>query len=94
MADLLRDYGTIDVLDRVLDKGIVIEGWWKISLAGISLMTLDGRIVVASIETYLRYAPSLARTDSFPWAELQIPERPPVVTVPVRPPAKRRVRAR
>jgi gas vesicle structural protein len=49
----------IDVLDRVLDKGIVIDGWGRVSVAGIDLMTVDGFVVVASIQTYLQYAESL-----------------------------------
>ena len=51
------DGGTfIDVLDRVLDKGIVIDGWARLSVAGIDLVGLELKVVVASIETYLRYA--------------------------------------
>ncbi|MGH2492129.1 MAG: gas vesicle protein GvpJ [Candidatus Limnocylindria bacterium] len=46
----------IDVLDRVLDKGIVIDGWARVSVVGIDLLGLDAHVVVASIETYLRYA--------------------------------------
>jgi hypothetical protein len=46
----------IDVLDRVLDKGIVIDGWARMSLVGIDLLGVNGHVVVASIETYLRYA--------------------------------------
>jgi hypothetical protein len=46
----------IDVLDRVLDKGIVIAAWVRVSLAGIDLLTVSARITVASIETYLKYA--------------------------------------
>jgi gas vesicle structural protein len=46
----------IDVLDRVLDKGIVIDAWARISLVGIDLITAEARIVVASIDTYLKYA--------------------------------------
>src|SRR3954465_1208963 len=46
----------IDVLDRVLDKGIVIDAWVRVSLVGIDLITVEARIVVASIDTYLRYA--------------------------------------
>src|SRR5215470_18772395 len=42
----------IDVLDRVLDKGIVIDAWVRVSLVGIDLLTIDARVVVASIETY------------------------------------------
>ena len=46
----------IDVLDRVLDKGIVIDGWARMSVVGIELLGVDAHVVVASIETYLRYA--------------------------------------
>ena len=46
----------IDVLDRVLDKGIVIDAWVRVSLVGIDLITVEARIVVASIETYLKYS--------------------------------------
>jgi hypothetical protein len=49
----------IDVLDRVLDKGIVIGVWGRFSLAGIELVGMDMRVVVASIDTYLRYAEEL-----------------------------------
>jgi hypothetical protein len=94
MAEPTRDHGTIDVLDRVLDKGIVIDGWWKISVGGISLMTIDGRIIVASIETYLRHAPVLARTDWFPWPELEAARRPASVAPPPPAPVKRRPRSR
>ncbi len=43
----------IDVLDRVLDKGIVIDAWVRVSLVGIDLITVEARVVVASIDTYL-----------------------------------------
>ena len=46
----------LDVLDRILDKGIVIDAWIRFSLAGIDFLTVEARIVVASIETYLQYA--------------------------------------
>ena len=46
----------IDVLDRILDKGIVLDPWVRISLMGIDLMTIEDRVVVASIETCLKYA--------------------------------------
>jgi gas vesicle structural protein len=46
----------IDVLDRVLDKGIVLAAWIRVSLVGIDVITVSARITVASIETYLRYA--------------------------------------
>src|SRR5215831_3524632 len=49
----------VDVVDRVLDKGIVIDAWARISLVGIELVAIEARIVVASVETYLRYAESI-----------------------------------
>ncbi len=49
-----------EVLDRVLDKGIVIDAWVRVSVVGIELVTVEARVVVASIATYLGYAPSLA----------------------------------
>ena len=52
----------IDVLDRILDKGIVIDAWLRISLVGIDLITVEARVVVASIDTYLRYAEALGIT--------------------------------
>lgn len=52
----------IDVLDRVLDKGIVIDAWVRISLVGIDLITVEARVVVASIDTYLRYAEAVGIT--------------------------------
>jgi len=54
----------IDVLDRVLDKGIVIDAWVRVSLVGIDLITVEARVVVASIETYLRYAEALGITST------------------------------
>ena|SRR5436190_14794696 len=50
----------IDVLDRVLDKGIVIDAWVRVSLVGIDLLTVEARIVVASIDTYLKYSEAVA----------------------------------
>ncbi|HYK97082.1 MAG TPA: gas vesicle protein GvpJ [Candidatus Acidoferrales bacterium] len=50
----------IDVLDRILDKGIIIDAWIRVSLVGIDLITVEARVVVASIDTYLRYADASA----------------------------------
>jgi hypothetical protein len=52
----------IDVLDRVLDKGIVVDAWVRISLVGIDLITVEARVVVASIDTYLKYAEAVGLT--------------------------------
>jgi len=49
----------LDILDRVLDKGIVIDAWVRVSLVGIDLLTVEARIVVASFATYLTYANAL-----------------------------------
>jgi gas vesicle structural protein len=51
----------IDVLDRVLDKGIVIDAWVRVSLVGIDLITVEARVVVASIDTYLRYSEAVGQ---------------------------------
>ena len=50
----------IDVLDRVLDKGIVIDAWVRVSLVGIDLITVEARVVVASIDTYLKYSEAVS----------------------------------
>jgi len=54
----------IDILDRVLDKGIVIDAWVRVSLVGIDLVTVEARIVVASIETYLKYSEAVGITSA------------------------------
>jgi hypothetical protein len=53
--------GYLDILDRVLDKGIVIDAWMRVGLVDVNLhlVEIESRIVVASIETYLTYAPAL-----------------------------------
>lgn len=54
----------IDVLDRVLDKGIVIDAWVRVSLVGIDLITVEARVVVASIDTYLKYSEAVGASAS------------------------------
>ena len=63
----------IDVLDRILDKGIVVDAWVRISLVGIDLITVEARVVVASIDTYLKYSEAVgaAATASRPAIESQ-----------------------
>jgi gas vesicle structural protein len=70
----------IDVLDRVLDKGIVIDAWVRISLVGIDLITVEARVVVASIDTYLKYADAVGLTGLVARPQLTEVEE---VTVPV-----------
>src|SRR5437867_3855409 len=62
----------IDVLDRVLDKGIVIDAWVRVSLVGIDLITVEARVVVASIDTYLKYSEAVGQVSpmSRPQGEL------------------------
>src|SRR5215831_1953036 len=45
-----------DVLDRVLDKGVVVDAWVRLSIVGIDLITVEARVIISSIDTYLRYA--------------------------------------
>lgn len=52
----------VEVVDRVLDKGIVIDAWVRLSLVGIELVTVEARVVIASVDTYLRYADAIAGT--------------------------------
>jgi hypothetical protein len=53
--------GLYDVLDLILDKGIVIDAFVRVSLVGIELLTIDARVVIASVDTYLRYAEGAER---------------------------------
>jgi gas vesicle structural protein len=53
--------GLADVLDLILDKGLVIDVYVRVSLVGIELLTIDARIVVASVDTYLRFAEAVGR---------------------------------
>ena len=55
--------GLADVLEVLLDKGLVIDAFVRVSLVGIELLTIDARIVVASVDTYLRFAEAVNRLD-------------------------------
>ena len=74
----------VEVLDRVLDKGIVIDAWLRVALAGIDLLHVDARVVVASIETYLKYTD--AATPDSTDAALPSTTLPPRIARPRRPP--------
>jgi hypothetical protein len=52
----------VEVLDRILDKGIVIDAWIRISAVGIEVLAIEARVVIASVETYLRYAEAIGLT--------------------------------
>jgi len=58
-----RPSGLADVLEVILDKGIVIDAYVRVSLVGIELLTVDARIVIASVDTYLRFAEAVNRLD-------------------------------
>jgi gas vesicle structural protein len=80
----------IDVLDRVLDKGIIIDAWVRVSLVDIDLLQVEARIVIASISTYLTHARSLESNTIAPGfsrerSTLRIGRRR--VTLPVQPQA-------
>src|SRR3954466_4765658 len=55
--------GLADVLDVILDKGLVIDAYVRISVIGIEVLTIDARIVIASVDTYLRFAEAVNRLD-------------------------------
>jgi len=55
--------GLADVLDVILDKGLVIDAYVRVSVIGIEVLTIDARIVVASVDTYLRFAEAVNRLD-------------------------------
>ena len=54
--------GLAEVVDRILDKGIVIDAWVRVSLVGIELLSIEARVVIASVETYLKYAEAIGLT--------------------------------
>ena len=55
--------GLADVVDLILDKGLVIDAYVRVSLIGIEILTIDARIVIASVDTYLRFAEAVNRLD-------------------------------
>jgi len=52
-----------EVIDRILDKGIVIDAYVRVSLVGIELLAVDARVVIASVNTWLRYAAAVGLTE-------------------------------
>src|ERR1041384_566541 len=59
--DRPRPGGLADVIDIILDKGLVIDAYVRVSLIGIEILTIDARIVIASVDTYLRFAEAVGR---------------------------------
>ncbi len=65
MAEVQKAIGSsslVEVVDRILDKGIVIDVWARVSLVGIEILAVEARVVVASVETYLKYAEAIGLT--------------------------------
>jgi len=52
----------VEVIDRILDKGVVVDAWVRVSLVGIEILAVEARVVVASVETYLKYAVAIGLT--------------------------------
>lgn len=53
-----------EVVDRILDKGVVIDAWARVSLVGIELIAIEARVVIAGVDTYLKYAEAIGLTAS------------------------------
>ncbi|MFH0916152.1 MAG: gas vesicle structural protein GvpA [bacterium] len=51
-----------EVIDRILDKGLVVDAWVRVSLVGIELLAIEARVVVASVDTWLKYAEAVGLT--------------------------------
>ena len=52
-----------EVLDRILDKGVVVDVWARVSLVGIEILTIESRVVVASVDTFLHYSEEMAKIE-------------------------------
>ena len=68
-----RPSSLADVLDVVLDKGIVLDAYARVSLIGVELLTVDARVVIASVDTYLRFAEAVNRLDLQPRGQKTVP---------------------
>lgn len=64
-AGISRTSGLADVIELVLDKGLVIDAFIRVSVVGIELLTIDVRVVVASVDTFLRFAEATNRLDLY-----------------------------
>jgi len=52
----------VEVVDRILDKGVVVDAWARVSLVGIELLAVEARVVLAGVDTYLKYAEAVGLT--------------------------------
>jgi hypothetical protein len=62
MEKSIASSSLVEVIDRVLDKGLVIDAWVRLSLVGIELLAIEARVVAAGVETYLKYAEAIGLT--------------------------------
>jgi hypothetical protein len=69
-----RPSGLAEVVELILDKGLVIDAYVRVSLVGIELLTIDARIVIASVDTYLRFAEATNRLDLYEKGGKDLPE--------------------
>jgi hypothetical protein len=58
----LGESSLAEVIDRILDKGVVVDIWARVSLVGIEILALEARVVVASVDTFLKYAEAVGLT--------------------------------
>jgi hypothetical protein len=63
VAQRPQSSGLADIIDTILDKGLVLDAYVRVSLVGIELLTIDARVVIASVDTYLRFAEAVNRLD-------------------------------
>ena len=73
-VDRPRPSGLADVVEVILDKGLVIDAFVRVSLVGIEILTIDARIVIASVDTYLRFAEATNRLDLYEKGGKDLPE--------------------
>jgi len=52
----------VEIIDRILDKGVVVDAWVRVSLVGIELLAIEARVVVAGVETFLKYSEAIGLT--------------------------------
>ena len=69
-----RPSGLADVIDIILDKGLVIDAYVRVALLGIEVLTVDARIVIASVDTYLRFADAVGRLNLAEAGAESVPE--------------------
>jgi len=62
MEKAMASSSLAEVVDRILDKGVVVDAWARVSLVGIELLAVEARVVVAGVETFLKYAEAVGLT--------------------------------